>query len=159
MVNYNKNYIPDSLTKKDKLLQRTSLDESRKEYKEGRFIKRPTIKSFKSKPSSHVANACKLYNITSVNPNEELAKKTQCSLDTLHKIVKKGEGASYSSGSRPNQSAKAWGLARLASSLTGGNASLYDYDLLEKGCASTSIALKLANKLKATKKKNKTVKK
>ena len=48
-------------------------------------------------------------------------------------IVKKGEGAYYSSGSRPNQTAKSWGLARLASSLTAGKAAAIDYDIIEKG--------------------------
>ena len=48
-----------------------------------------------------------------------LANKTQCTVETLKKIVQKGQGASYSSGSRPNQSAIAWGLARLGSFISG----------------------------------------
>ena len=35
--------------------------------------------------------------------DKELSKKTGCSIKTLKKIVKKGMGAYYSSGSRPNQ--------------------------------------------------------
>lgn len=139
-------YLPNHLTKKDKRIQKTNLNKSKKLYKKGIYFNRPTLKSFQSKPSPHIARACKLYNVTSLTPNLLLAKKTKCKLSTLRKIVKKGEGASYSSGSRPNQSAKAWGLARLGSSLTGNKASKYDYHLLKEGCEKTSLALKLAKK-------------
>jgi len=57
-------------------------------------------------------------------------------------------GAYYSSGSRPNQTAKSWGLARLASSVTGGKSSLIDYNILLNGCKKNSKALKLATKNK-----------
>jgi hypothetical protein len=59
--------------------------------------------------------------------------------------VKKGEGAYYSSGSRPNQTPQSWAYARLASAITGGKASLVDYSILEKGCDPRKKALKLAN--------------
>lgn len=142
------NYLPKHLTSKDRRTQRKNLNKSRKLYKKGIYFNRPTIKSFQSKPSPHVSRACKLYNVSSLTPNALLAKKTKCKLSTLQKIVKKGEGASYSSGSRPNQSAKAWGLARLGSSLTGNKASKYDYHLLKDGCEKTSLALKLATRRK-----------
>lgn len=54
---------------------------SRKMYKEGKYYTRIPVKSFKSTPSKHISEA-------------------------LEKIVKKGEGAYYSSGSRPNQTAQ-----------------------------------------------------
>ena len=60
--------------------------------------------------------------------------------------MNKGRGAYYSSGSRPNQSAESWGLARLASAITGGNASKIDYGILESGCKPNSPALLLAQK-------------
>ena len=81
-------------------------------------------------------------------PNKELAKVTGCSLSALKKIVKKGEGAYFSSGSRPNQSAQSWGLARLASSITSGKAAAVDYDILDKGCNHKKTAFILANKSK-----------
>ena len=62
------------------------------------------------------------------------------------KIVKKGMGAYYSSGSRPNQSGSSWGIARLASSITGGKAAAVDYKILEEGCKKGSRALNLARK-------------
>ena len=37
-------------------------------------------------------------------------------------IIKKGQGAYYSSGSRPNQTPHSWGYARLGSSISGGKA-------------------------------------
>ena len=48
----------------------------------------------------------------------------------VDEIVKKGQGAYYSSGSRPNQTGHSWGRARLASSITGGKASAVDYKIL-----------------------------
>ena len=52
---------------------------------------------------------------------------------TLRKIVKKGQGAYFSSGSRPNQTGHSWGRARLASAITGGKAE-EGYKILEEGC-------------------------
>lgn len=77
-----------------------------------------------------------------------MAKKTGCSKKALLKIIKKGQGAYYSSGSRPNQSAHSWGIARLASAITSGKAAAIDYKILEEGCNQNSKALKLAKKAK-----------
>jgi hypothetical protein len=66
----------------------------------------------------------------------------------LAKIINKGAGAYYSSGSRPNQTAQSWGLARLASSITSGKAAAVDYTILESGCKPNSRALTLAKKAK-----------
>ena len=76
----------------------------------------------------------------------ELAKKTKCSISGLRQIVKKGQGAYYSSGSRPNQTSQSWGLARLASALTSGKAAAIDYDIINKGCNHNKTAFILANK-------------
>jgi|TARA_R100000482_G_scaffold58517_2_gene21262 hypothetical protein len=48
------------------------------------------------------------------------------------KIIMKGKGAYYSSGSRPNQTAYSWGLARLASVIMNGPSRKIDKDLWEK---------------------------
>ena len=69
-----------------------------------------------------------------------------CTKKCLRKIIKKGMGAYYSSGSRPNQSGSSWGIARLASSITGGKAAAVDYKILEEGCRNDSRALKLAKR-------------
>jgi len=137
-------YIPSFLSQKDKQTQRSMLTKSRKMYKEKKYYTRKPVASYKHKTSSHITNAKRIYDVQTVAPNSELAKKTGCSVNALRKIVRKGEGAYYSSGSRPNQTPQSWGLARLASSITAGNASIVDYDILEKGCNPTSKALKLA---------------
>ena len=48
------------------------------------------------------------------------------------KIIMKGKGAYYSSGSRPNQTAFSWGYARLASVILGGPSRKIDKDIWEK---------------------------
>jgi hypothetical protein len=141
-----KNYVPSNLTKKDRIKQIKNIKKSRKSYKKKKYVNRDKLKSFTSKRSPHIIKACKLYNLNSITPNKELSKKTKCSLKVLKKIVEKGQGAYYSSGSRPNQSAKGWGLARLASALSGGKASISDFSLLSDGCEKNSLALKLARK-------------
>jgi len=146
-------YLPKILSDKDRKQQTKNLIKSRKLYKKKQYFKRPSIKSFKSRRSRHLANARELYNVENVYPTPELAKATQCKLSSLKKIVNKGEGAYYSSGSRPNQTPESWGIARLASALTGGNAAIVDYHILHNGCKSNSMALKLATK--TCKKQNK----
>ena len=64
----------------------------------------------------------------------------------LKQIIRKGEGAYYSSGSRPNQTARSWGVARLASAITGGKASAVDFHIIDKGCSHTKKAFKLARR-------------
>jgi hypothetical protein len=48
------------------------------------------------------------------------------------KIIDKGMGAYYSSGSRPNQTSMSWGRARLASVILGGPARKIDKNIWEK---------------------------
>ena len=138
-------YAPKHLTKKDQKKQKKNLTKSRKLYKKGEYFERPKVKSFKSKKSRHLQNVEKTYGVKNMSI-PELSKKTKCSQEALNKIVEKGQGAYYSSGSRPNQTGHSWGVARLASALTGGNASVVDYNILEKGCKPTSKVLKLAKK-------------
>jgi len=146
MENIIERYIPKILSKKDYNKQRKKILKSRKLYRKGKYYQRPSVKSFKSKKSRHLEHARQLYGIDKIHPSKELAEKTQCSKEALEKILNKGRGAYYSSGSRPNQTAESWGIARLASSITGGNASIVDYHILKSGCKKTSKALKLANK-------------
>ena len=140
-------YLPNSLNRSDRKKQKTMLLKSRNMYKKGKYYTRKHVSSAKTKPSNHVSNARKMYHVHSVTPSKELSLKTGCTLSTLKKIVNKGEGAYYSSGSRPNQTPQSWGLARLASSITGGNAAAVDFDLLEKGCDHSKPAFRLANQL------------
>ncbi len=153
LLNVPQRYIPKILSTRDTKKQKQYLKKSRKLYKKGIYYQRPKVKSFKSKPSQHVKNAEKIYKIDKISPSAELAEKTQCSQEALEKIVNKGRGAYYSSGSRPNQTAESWGIARLASAISGGNASIIDYHILHDGCKPTSKALKMANR--TCKKQNK----
>ena len=138
------NYLPKTLSKKDFQRQRRALARSRIAYKRGVYVARPHLPSFHSKKSSHVQRATALYGVSSMAPSPELARATRCRQAALRQIVKKGEGAYYSSGSRPNQTAQSWAHARLASALTGGPSSRIDYSILKKGCAPNSKALRLA---------------
>ena len=141
-------YLPNGLSKKDKKTQIKMLMKSKKLYKNNKYYTRTRLSSYKNKKSKHIVNARNIYNIENITPNTELAKKTGCTLSALNQIVKKGEGAYYSSGSRPNQTAQSWGLARLASSLTAGKSAAVDYDIIEKGCDHKKRAFKLATKSK-----------
>jgi hypothetical protein len=139
-------YLPYRLTKKDTKKQIAMLKKSRKMYSQGKYFTRKPVASFKSRPSHHVANAKKIYGVDSIMPSPVLAQKTGCSLDALQKIVAKGEGAYFSSGSRPNQTAQSWGVARLASSITSGKSAAVDFDILREGCDHRKKAYQLAVK-------------
>lgn len=143
-----KRYLPDTLSRRDKVRQRKELIKSRKLYKNRKYYTRKVMKSFTSKPSKHVTHAMKLYNVDIIRPSRELANKTGCSIKGLRQIVRKGEGAYYSSGSRPNQTPQSWGYARLASAITGGNASAVDFHILDKECDHLKPAYRLAQKTK-----------
>jgi len=145
-IKYPMRYLPKMLTKKDKQKQVKMLAKSKKLYKKDKYYTREKVSSYKNKTSNHVLNARKIYNIKNMTPNKELAQKTGCTLSALNQIVKKGEAAYYSSGSRPNQTPQSWGLARLASSLTSGKAAAVDYDIIDKGCKHNKKAFMLANK-------------
>ena len=144
----NLKYLPNKLTKKDKKKQYKMLIKSRKFYKKGKYYTRKNISSFISTKSPHILKAKKIYNVNKIGSTNELAKATGCSKISLSKIINKGKGAYYSSGSRPNQTPQSWGIARLASSITSGKAAAIDYSILEKGCQSNSKALLLAKKSK-----------
>jgi hypothetical protein len=130
----NLRYLPKKLTLRDKKKQSQMLLKSKRLYKQGQYYTRKLVKSFQSKKSSHILKAQKMYAVNKIGATNELAKKSGCSKTALAKIINKGAGAYYSSGSRPNQTAQSWGIARLASALTSGKAGAVDYDILNKGC-------------------------
>jgi hypothetical protein len=138
-------YVPRALSRKDRRKQIAMLKRSRRLYKRGKFYGRTTkLKSYPHVASKHTDVARRMYNMEKIVPNAALAAATGCSVGSLQKIVKKGEGAFYSSGSRPNQSPQSWGYARLASAITGGKAAGVDYAILQNGCNPRSKALRLA---------------
>ncbi len=139
-------YVPRTLSRKDRSKQIAMLKRSRRMYKRGKYYSRSTkLKSYPHVVSNHVVTAKRMYHVDRIVPNAALAKATGCSVGTLQKIVKKGEGAFYSSGSRPNQTPHSWGYARLASAISGGKAAAVDYAILKNGCKPNSGALRRAN--------------
>ena len=114
----NKKYVPDSLSSSDKTRQIKSIKAK---------TDRPILKSAKTKRSSHVVNFENKYGYK-IN---ELTKvyKNIISKAGVDKIIDKGMGAYYSSGSRPNVSARQWAYARLASVIMGGGARAVDKDI------------------------------
>ena len=146
LIQFPMRYLPKVLTRKDKKTQLNMLIKSKNLYKKNKYYTRKRLSSFKNKKSKHLLHARKIYHIENITPNADLAKKTGCKLSALKLIVKKGEGAYYSSGSRPNQTPTSWGLARLASALTAGKAAAVDYEIIKKGCNHKKRAFILANK-------------
>ena len=147
-MNFIKRYLPPTLSRRDRTRQRNELTKSRRMYKQRKYYTRKSVKSFKSKPSKHLDNARRLYRIQNIRPTRELSTRSGCSLKGLRQIVRKGEGAYYSSGSRPNQTPQSWGYARLASSITGGNASAVDFHIIDKECDHRKPAYRLAQRLR-----------
>lgn len=146
-----KRYLPAQLSEKDRRRQKKGIQNSRRLYRQGIYVPRPHV-TFKSKPSPHVKRAKFIFQVENIFPTRELAKATGCPLAVLKGIVKKGEAAYYSGGSRPNQTAQSWAIARLASALTGGKASKVDFHLLRK-CNPTKKAYRYAIKPKSLSKK------
>jgi len=164
MVMVPENYLPKGLNKKQREFQRKQLKRSRKAYKENKnkkdkYYTRKPVPGYKSRRTSWAKRAEKIHNVKDIDTNtiNKLSKATQCSKKSLNDIIKKGMGAYFSAGSRPNQTAHSWGYARLYSAISGGPASKVDMHILEKGCKKTSKALKLAKSKKKTVKKKKVV--
>jgi hypothetical protein len=141
-------YLPKRLTAKDRKKQSRMLARSRRQYKQHRYQTRKKLSSFRSKPSPHVETAKRIYHVNHIGATPALAKASGCSQSALRQIIRKGKGAYFSSGSRPNQTAQSWGVARLASTLTSGKAAVVDYSILEKGCRPNSPALRRAKTAK-----------
>lgn len=139
-------YIPLALTRRDAAKQRAAILRARTQYKSGKYVGRPFVSSFRSRGSAHIERARRIYGVDKIVPSRLLAEKSGCSVDALKQIVKKGEGAYYSSGSRPNQTAQSWAYARLASALTGGKSAIVDYHILRDGCKHTGKAYRMANR-------------
>ena len=115
-MDINKKYVPDSLSSSDKTKQIKSIKTK---------VDRPILKSAPEvKRSSHVVKFENKYGYKIT----ELTKvyKNIISKAGVDAIIKKGMGAYYSSGSRPNVSARQWVYARLASVIMDGGARAVD---------------------------------
>jgi hypothetical protein len=117
----NPKYVPKGLTPDDKKKQIKSIKDK---------TDRPKVKSFKSKRSSHTIAFEKKYG-TKITDDTFISKNI-ISKAGIDQILKKGVGAYYSSGSRPNQTAGSWSRARLASVIMGGPARKVDSKIWNK---------------------------
>ena len=141
-----KRYIPKLLSQKDRKKHASMIRKSASAYRKGRYRSRAKLQTFRHRVSKHVVKAKRMYGVKTVRASRALARKTGCTLGTLRRIEKKGMGAFYSSGSRPNQTAQSWGRARLASAITGGKAAAVDLSIIEKGCKKDGMVVRLARK-------------
>ena len=115
------------LSRRDKSKQKKNLIKSRKMYKKGIYVDRPKLKSSPKKRSQWIVKFEKRYNRKITDKN--FIDKNIISKKGQNKILSKGKGAYYSSGSRPNQTSSGWAYARLASVIMGGKARKVDNDI------------------------------
>lgn len=118
------------LSRKDKKSQLKELKKSQRDYKEGKYHSRKKMKSFKSKKSGWTQQFKKKY--PEAKTLLEISKATKIPKGALSAVKKKGMGAYFSSGSRPNQTAESWGLARMYSYILGGPTRRVDHHITQK---------------------------
>ena len=118
------------LSRKDKKKQLRSLKRSIKSYKNKKYYTRPKLKSFKERKSSWTQKFHKLY--PNAKTLKQIEKKTGIPKKALMAVKKKGMGAYYSSGSRPNQTAESWGKARMYAYILGSPTRKVDHHITEK---------------------------
>ena len=116
-----KKYVPTYLSNKDKKKQIKSIMNK---------TIRPKLNSFKNKKSTHIMRFESKYNMK-ITDNKSISKNI-ISKKGIDKIIDKGMGAYYSSGSRPNQTPQSWANARLASVIMFGSAFNVDKDIAVK---------------------------
>lgn len=120
--------------KKIENIQKTKnlLKEGKKEEAILLSKKRPVTKEGYKK-SEWIVKLKKKYGENIKIPSEELALKTGLPLKAQKEIIRKGEGAFLSSGSRATVSSPTqWGIARLASVIMNGPSRKLDKHILDK---------------------------
>ena len=110
-----KRYLPDSLSKADRQKQIKSIFEKKD---------RPKVKT-KERKSSYTIKFNKKYGkeidaMKGGRNKKNVAKVSGLPYKALDEVYKKGEGAFYSSGSRPNQTKDSWGRGRMYAYIMGG---------------------------------------
>tara|TARA_R100000805_G_C3617737_1_gene120034 strand:+ start:735 stop:1172 length:438 start_codon:yes stop_codon:yes gene_type:complete len=93
--------------------------------------------SFKSKESSWTKKFNDKYGkeldkMKGGRSKKNIAKVTGIPFKAIDEVFKKGEGAYYSAGSRPNQTPQSWAYARVYSYILGGNARKIDKEITKK---------------------------
>lgn len=110
-----KRYIPDSLSEKERKKQIKSIFQGKD---------RPKVDKKKRKSSWTIQfnekYGDKIDKLKGGRSKKNIAKVTGIPIGAINEIFKKGEGAYYSSGSRPNQTASSWAYARVYAYIMGG---------------------------------------
>ena len=118
------------LSKRDSAKQSKYIRTARKSYKKGKYVDRPKLKSYKKKESGWTAKFHKRYPNAKTVP--QIARMTGIPAKALNAVKRKGMGAYYSSGSRPNQTAQSWGKARMYSYILGGPTRKIDHEITKR---------------------------
>ena len=118
------------LSRKDKKKQLSQLKRLKKAYSQGKYLDRPKLKSYKKKESGWTAKFHKLY--PEAKSIKQISKAVKIPEKALKEVIKKGKGAYYSSGSRPNQTASSWGKARMYAYILGSPTRKVDHHITEK---------------------------
>lgn len=130
MEKENKKYVPKNLSTKEKTKQRKILKERKAKAKRGVFVEKKLNKK-KTKESSFTTRFKNKYKLKSYSLSS-IAKATGIPLKALQEVKKKGMGAYYSAGSRPNTTAIQWAMARVYSYILGGGARRVDKAITQK---------------------------
>ena len=126
----NKKYVPDTLSKKEKAKQRKILKERKQKAKKGVYVEKKVSKKTPKK-SSYTIRFRNKYKLSSYSL-PSIAKATGIPVKALREVKKKGLGAYYSAGSRPNTTATQWAMARVYSYILGGGARKVDKAITKK---------------------------
>jgi len=118
------------LSKRDSNRQKKNIRTARKSYKKGKYVNRPKLKSYKKKESGWTAKFHKRH--PNAKTISQIARATGIPTKALNAVKRKGMGAYYSSGSRPNQTAHSWGMARMYSYILGGPTRKIDREITKK---------------------------
>lgn len=118
------------LSRKDKKKQLTALKKLKKAYSKGTYLNRPKLKSYKKKESGWTSKFHKLH--PDAKTIKQISKAVKIPEKALKEVIKKGRGAYYSSGSRPNQTASSWGKARMYAYILGSPTRRVDHHITEK---------------------------
>jgi hypothetical protein len=123
-----KRYLPDTLKGKDRQAQIKSIFEGKK---------RPKTKVKERKSSWTIAFTKKygdeLDKMKGKRSKRNIAKVTGIPFKAIDEVYKKGEGAFYSSGSRPNQTPSSWARGRIYAFIMGGKkVRKADKDIIQK---------------------------
>lgn len=120
-----KRYLPDTLKGKDRQEQIKSIFEGKD---------RPKTK-VKERKSTWTIQFDKEYGekLGNDKSKKNIAKITGIPFKAIDEVYKKGEGAYYSSGSRPNQTPQSWARGRIYAYIMGGDkVRKADKDITEK---------------------------